>query len=552
MPTLRPSEAPVSPGEAGSPLRFGARSAKAALLGLVAFTYLPVLGLWFASDDMTLVVPANPAGLLEQLSTPLWGGHGELREASYFRPTMTLDLALDRAAWGLYAPAYHLESLAWHLVAVLALVTLLERRFGSLPALFAGGVFGLHPVQSEVVAWISARNDSLAVALGLCAAVILDAAMVSWGAAAVAGGLVLLSLGAKETAVVAVSAGLAWAALGERAGGRPRPDRHRRVLALLVPLVTFTALRLHAVGGALPATDSGLDLLGARWAAVAGHYGRLLAWPTPLSDSVTLAYLDVSPLRSALGCGVLLAGGAVLAGRGGRPAAYALLLAAALFVPVIPAIAAKKVLAERYLYAPLAAIAWAAAAAVPRGRTTAVVGALLAIPSIAITGFRIPEWRDTLTLAESAVVAAPSPYSWGWRGVALAAAGRYPEAASDFERAFGGDPPFCAVASRALLALQPAPALAVTAGYSAFDHGCAGVPGFREAWALSMFRSGDPHNADQVWSPRPARCGAGEPVVRVALALALDGEEAAAACASDLGDAAPLLAEARGLLAPRD
>lgn len=554
MPSNRPSEAPVSPGEARVSPRFGARSAKAALCGLVAFTYLPVLGLWFASDDMTLVVPPNPAGLLEQLSTPLWGGHGPLREASYFRPTMTLDLALDRAAWGLSAPAYHLESLAWHLVAVLALFTLLERRFGSLPALFGGGVFGLHPVQSEVVAWISARNDSLAVAvaLALCAALVLDSTLVSWSAAALAGGLVLLSLGSKETAVVAVTAALAWVALGERVGGQPRPDRHQRVFALLIPLATFTALRVHAVGAALPAADSGLDLPSARWAAAAGHYGRLLAWPTPLSDSVTLTYLHVSPLPTALGWCVLAAGGVVLVARGGRHAAWALVLAAALFLPVIPAIAAKKILAERYLYAPLAAIAWAVAAAVPRGRATAIAGVLLAIPSIAIIGFRIPEWTDTLSLAESGVAAAPSPFSWGWRGVALAAAGKYPAAAEDFERAFTGEPPFCAVATRALLVLHPAPALAVKAGYSAFDRGCGSIPGFREAWALSMFRSGDRHNADRVMSPRPERCGAGEPVVSVALALALDGEDAAAACAASFGDPVPLVAEARGLLATKD
>lgn len=80
----------------------------------------------------------------------------------YYRPLFVAWYRLNDALFGTHPAGWHLSSVAVH-VAVTALVYALVRRIagGTAPALAAAATFGLHPIQVESVAWISAAGDPL-------------------------------------------------------------------------------------------------------------------------------------------------------------------------------------------------------------------------------------------------------------------------------------------------------------------------------------------------------------------------------------------------------
>jgi hypothetical protein len=463
---------------------------------------------------------------------------------------MLVSLAFDRAVWGLSAPLHHLHSLGWHLVAVIAAMLLVERRLGHGASLVVGLVFGLHPVQSEVVAFVSARNDALAVALGLCGALVLDRAALGFGRLVAGAALFFLAMCAKEIAVVGA---LAWivvgrppAALACDAPARREVDASwPRALAILAAVALFGALRLHAVGASAPPGGGGWEMLAEKAPAVLAHYAALVVIPWPLSDAVTLVYLPRGPRNIAVGLAAAGASG-LLVWRGGRAAAVGLVLAALLFAPVLPAIASKKLLADRYMYAPMLGIAVSVAAALPRGRLARGI-AMAWVPIAALlVGLRLPAWESSLTLAEASAVATPSAYAEAWLGIELLRTGRSAEAAAHVEAALSALPPYCAVGPHAVASEQD-PARAVALGQLVYDRGCAGVANFREEWALAHVLAGDLERAGRIMEPRPA-CDAGATPARVALALALDGEEAGVDCASSSAASRVLIGQAAARL----
>jgi tetratricopeptide (TPR) repeat protein len=79
----------------------------------------------------------------------------------YYRPLVILSLAFDYRLWELKPFGYHLSNLIFHLGSVLLIyfisLSLLPRLSSFLVAL----LFGLHPIHTEAVAWISGRSDVL-------------------------------------------------------------------------------------------------------------------------------------------------------------------------------------------------------------------------------------------------------------------------------------------------------------------------------------------------------------------------------------------------------
>lgn len=119
------------------------------------------------------------------------------------RPLRTLEFALDHMLFGNDAQAFHLHSLAWHVLAAVLLYLLLRRLLDDWRPAVAGAAFwAVHPVQVESVAWISSRGD---VAMGACVLGSLLAALRSRGTdlwLATSVGLGLVAMLYKETAVV--------------------------------------------------------------------------------------------------------------------------------------------------------------------------------------------------------------------------------------------------------------------------------------------------------------------------------------------------------------
>lgn len=114
------------------------------------------------------------------------------------RSLTALSFAGGQALSGVEAWGFHLVSILWHLLNGV-LVTLLARRVASLwAAVGIGGLFLLHPVQVESVAYISSQGELVAGGLLLVALLVADRQW--WKTAWLVCGLAVL---AKETAVAA-------------------------------------------------------------------------------------------------------------------------------------------------------------------------------------------------------------------------------------------------------------------------------------------------------------------------------------------------------------
>jgi Tfp pilus assembly protein PilF len=81
---------------------------------------------------------------------------------NYYRPLTIFTYLLDHTAYGLDRRGYHLSNILFHLLTAVS-VFFLARRLSSSPpaALLAALFFAVHPIQTETVAYISGRPDSL-------------------------------------------------------------------------------------------------------------------------------------------------------------------------------------------------------------------------------------------------------------------------------------------------------------------------------------------------------------------------------------------------------
>ena len=165
-----------------------------ALLGLVC--YANTLGNGFVFDDsayLTSALVRDPA--IGDLLRSNWLG------LDIYRPLTLLSLGFDFFLFGENPLGYHLSNLVLHLVNGILLYMLARDLFGqNQAALWAALLYISHPIQTEVVAWVSARGDLLATSLFLCAFLAHRRDMWSWRLLAwlLYGGAVLC----KETAVV--------------------------------------------------------------------------------------------------------------------------------------------------------------------------------------------------------------------------------------------------------------------------------------------------------------------------------------------------------------
>jgi tetratricopeptide (TPR) repeat protein len=84
------------------------------------------------------------------------------REAANWFPLTRLSHMLDAQVFGLRSGAHHLTSVGLHALAVMILFAFLKRAAGARWAsAFAAGVFALHPLHVESVAWVAERKDVL-------------------------------------------------------------------------------------------------------------------------------------------------------------------------------------------------------------------------------------------------------------------------------------------------------------------------------------------------------------------------------------------------------
>ncbi|HXN84308.1 MAG TPA: tetratricopeptide repeat protein [Myxococcales bacterium] len=291
--------ASVETSAGGAALRSsGPRGGRTLLLVvLVAGLYLgysPALDGEMQFDDVHSIAE-NPATL--DLAHFAWLRFDYLLGAS--RPLVDLTFALNYRISGLAVRPYHLVNLAAHLAAVLAVLALalwiLRRLSWPAPfttALLTAALFGLHPLQSQAVAYICQRAEVLAALLYLLALLFAlraaDRVRGPAAAGAYASAFLCLLLGweTKPTLATFPAALLLCGAAFPAAAGTGK----RQILASLpfwAVTIVFSSRLLGSVSGTahagfdLPKLDAGLsagDYLLTQ-SRVILTYLRLLLWP---------------------------------------------------------------------------------------------------------------------------------------------------------------------------------------------------------------------------------------------------------------------------------
>ena len=132
-----------------------------ALVAINLAVYAPVRYFDFVSWDDPIYVGENPE-VLSGLSWPglLWAfttGH-----APYWHPLTWLSHMLDIQIYGLNAGGHHFTSVFIHIANTLLLFGLIHRMTGALGrSAFVAGLFAVHPLHVESVAWVAERKDVL-------------------------------------------------------------------------------------------------------------------------------------------------------------------------------------------------------------------------------------------------------------------------------------------------------------------------------------------------------------------------------------------------------
>lgn len=364
---------------------------------------------------------------------PFWWGDRPVY-LHYFRPAQVLAHKLLFDAFGLWAPAHHAHSLAWHLGCCLLVYRLGVEWLGCRSSALLGGlVFGLHPVQMPAVHWTATVAEPMYAFWSLLALLLtirtVRAGSPGWAAWLPAYAACAVALVSRETAVmlpVALTAAGRWWIPRWSGAAAPPCTRFAPFFALAAG---YLAWRTWTLGGFpvppppyfhSPAEPGFAAHVAAK--ALWNSAGILLcAMPAPVLSESLLA--EHPWLWVAMAGAVASVGGPAawrLRGRGGAPAFW--VLWAVLFcLPTLPMF-----VSPHYLYLPTAG--WAMLAAALRHTVIAarppawyprpigyVFGPVLAAYlGLAVVAFLILRAGFSLgQLALEDVAARPTPYPPG-------------------------------------------------------------------------------------------------------------------------------------------
>jgi tetratricopeptide (TPR) repeat protein len=429
--------------------------ATALLAGLV---YLNALHNPFVYDDYRTIV-AN---------TSIQSGAG-LRAIVLHdvkRPVVNVSYAIDRALWGPSPLGFHVTNVLLHMLNVGLLFYLSLRLTGDRVAAFAGAaLFGVHPVMTEAVGYISGRSELL------CATFFLPAVLCGrrwlrgdharWAALSIA--FWAAALAAKETAAMFpfVLLALDWFA-GE---GAPEA-RRRRLMTVHAPLIGFTIVA-GVARLALLALVEYPGQVGIHWRYllleldVVRRYLWLMV--NPRGQTIFHAVVPVGGLLEARALSAIAAVGVMIAvgcrlRRVEWPAGFGIFWFLLLLVPssALAVLDQGEPMAEHRVYLASVGLFLAAGIAIGRlkswldragvaPRSLARAALVVVLMSLAtLTVLRNSVWANPVTLMRESVDLAPSHYRPRLLlGEALQDTGRRADAVEEFRTAIRlrpGDP----------------------------------------------------------------------------------------------------------------
>ena len=352
----------------------------------------------------------------------------------YYRPLFNVALIVNYQMFELSVFGWHLVSLLFHL-AVTLLVYMLSRRFGlsMLGGLAAAAVFGLHPVHSESVAWISGIPDPMAGAFLLGSVLVYERYRESTlhRSAYLAGSICLafLAMLCKETAIV-LPVFLMFREALDRKEGESRSTTFLNGAKRAAPFFGSAAVYLllrYAVLGFLSKPEPAAAATTAAQVAltipsILISYVRMLIFPYPLAVVYDQTYIESAAdprLWMALIALALIGATAFLLSRKSVVARVALAFLVLFLIPVLNLKAFKpeeSLLHDRYLYLPSIgfsivvglAFAWFAARSNQRVRLFATsVAVAVGIVFFGLTFNQNRAWQSDTAMAGHALALFP-------------------------------------------------------------------------------------------------------------------------------------------------
>ena len=400
--------------------------------------------------------------------TPSWWG----RFHNGYRPLVTLSYAVNYAASGPRAVAYHATNIGLHALVGVLVFLLLRRLSGAgWPALLAALLFVAHPIATEAVAAVFGRAELLS-ALAALTAVYADVLsydvqgsrrLVARGVTVAALAVALLSSESAVGLVLLLAVTDWWfrcARSGSKFVGGLRGSRGLLYGAALLVLTGCVGWRLHVEGTMLPMSAAmnplieesvGVRLINAF--AIAGRYLSLLLLPLHLSADYMVGTLPVpytlwswqvlGGMAAVLACIALAVAGA----RRAPLLAWGVLFLACTYGPVANvAFPTQELMAERWMYLPAvgfcAAVVFGVVALLRAVELPALKAVAASLAAIVLVGYgvrtviRNRDWRDQERLWRATVEVFPSSFeaSAGLGHMDLEQR-RYPEAISHLEAA---------------------------------------------------------------------------------------------------------------------
>ncbi len=381
--------------------------------------------------------------------------------ASNWFPLTWWSHMLDCQLFGLDAGAHHLVNLALHLASTLILFVSLYRMTGQpWRSGLVAGIFAIHPLHVESVAWVAERKDVLSTLFAMLTllAYVRYTELPTRRRFALVALALALGLMAKPMLVTLPFVlllldywplrRLAWPPAWESARSLCWEKLPLFALVALSSVLTFLAQHRGGAVASLTYLPLGARLGNAAVTYVA-YLGKSL-WPAKLA----VLYPLEQPLpESVLGAGVILAAVTLVAALGGRRRPYLLVGWLWYLGMLVPVIGLVKVgvqgMADRYAHLPLVgfsiALVWSVADLVEGRRLSRALAATLALAALAALGVTAHRqagyWRTSRTLFEHTLaVTRGNPVIHSNLGVVLADDGMPSEAIEQYRKALFFDP----------------------------------------------------------------------------------------------------------------
>ncbi len=452
------SEPRSAPGATPSPLAPEAsprswRAAFTPLLLIVAATLVAHgngIGNGFVWDDQSIVVENPYTKDLAQL------GHVVLspdETPPYYRPLNRASYLVDYQLFGMDPRGFHLVNVVLQAACAVALYAVARRLFATPgPALLAALLLAVHPIHTEAVAFVTARNNLFAALFGLVSlSLFVDATKRrSHARSALSAAAFLLALLSKEQGAMVLPLLGAWLFVPGLPGRDAGPSRWTLLFPHVAALTLYVALRAVSLGAPVASAPI-LAGLGERLAVnywLLPRYLGLAVFPRGLALFHEVPAHPISVWWLPLAWVAIVACLAVLLRRPSVASSVGLLWFGVNLLPIANVVPIpSSVMAERFFYASAVGLWIVAADAARRAssripRAAALAAAAVIVSALAARTFvRNRDWHDDLSLFRSAVRQEPrSRHAHFNLGVALEDDGNLDGAKREWEAALAIQP----------------------------------------------------------------------------------------------------------------